>query len=278
MRIVITGATGFLGRALLRKLDISGVEVIGISRQSLPGFVQVSSYANAPGGDVLVHLAEISDRRLAEADGQAYERWALLALESLIGKGFEQIVYASSAALYGDQREGPSKVGDPICVVDTYTRLKYATERMVLENGGVVARLVNLYGPGMAEGNVLGTILKQIPLGGPIRVFDLSPIRDFLWIDDAAEALRMMILGKVSGIFNVGTAVGTSVLQLANIVLSVAGQKGRPTMSTNQTSRRSQLIVDIAQTIAELGWRPSTSLEDGLRTLVKTYQQIRRPI
>ncbi len=274
----MTGATGFLGRALLRKLDIFGVEVVGISRQSLPGFVQVSSYAEAPGGDVLVHLAEISDRRLAEANGQAYERAALVALESVIGKGFEQIVYASSAALYGDQNEGLSKVGDPLCVVDTYTRLKYATERVVLENDGVVARLVNLYGPGMADGNVLSTILKQIPLDGPIRLFDLSPIRDFLWIDDAANALLIMIFGKVSGIFNVGTGVGTSVLQLANIVLNVAEQKGRPIVSTNQASRHSQLIADISQTVAELGWRPSTSLEEGLKTLVKTYQQLRRPI
>lgn len=273
MRIVVTGASGFLGRALMRKLTCDGVEVVGVSRHGWPGFVHVTRYADTPVGDVLVHLAEASDRRWAEARGDYYEQASLKTLESLLGKGFDRVVYASSAVLYGDQSEALQRVGDPVHIVDTYTRLKYASEQAVLERKGVVARLVNLYGPCMAEGNVLSAMLKQVPLDGPVRVLDVTPVRDFLWVDDAAEALAIMSLGKTFGTFNVGTGLGTSILKLAHIVLDAAGQTGRTVESVYQGTRRSQLVVDIAQTTAEIGWRPSTSLPKGIETLVKMIKK-----
>lgn len=274
MRVVVTGASGFLGRALMRKLAHDGIDVVGVSRHSLqPEHVQVASYADAPDGDVLVHLAEASDRRWAEMNAQVYEQEALRTLESLLGKGFGRVVYASSAVLYGDQSEELRRVEDPVHIVDTYTRIKYASEQAVLRGKGVVARLVNLYGPGMAEGNVLSAILKQVPLEGPIRVLDVTPVRDFLWIEDAADVFAGMALGKASGIFNVGTGLGTSILELAHIVLSAAGQTGRTVESGYQGIRRSQLAVDIAQTAAAFGWRPTTALPKGIETLVHTIKK-----
>lgn len=269
MRIVITGASGFLGRTLMRKLALEGVDVVGVSRHRLPGLVQVASYADTPGGDVLVHLAEANDRSWVEANASHYEQTALATLDSLLGKGFDRVVYSSSAVLYGDQSEALRSVEESVHIVDTYTRLKYLSEQIVLSQKGIVARLVNLYGLSMSERNVLSAILKQIPLDGPIRLVDVTPIRDFLWIEDAAEALAIMSQGKVSGTFNVGTGQGTSILELAHIVLNAAGQTGRPLESGPHGAKRSHLVVDIAQTVAEFGWRPTTTLQKGIETLIK---------
>ncbi|MDH4188028.1 MAG: NAD(P)-dependent oxidoreductase [Nitrospira sp.] len=273
MRIVVTGASGFLGRALMRKLTRNGIEVIGVSRHRLPGLAQVASYADAPGGDVLVHLAEVSDRKWVETNGAYYAQAAYETLDSLLEKGFDRVVYSSSAVLYGDQCETLRRVEEPVHVVDIYTRLKYESELSVLRRKGVVARLVNIYGPSMSEKNVLSAILKQIPLDGPIRVLDVTPIRDFLWIEDAAEALAIMSLGKASGIFNVGTGLGTSILELAHIVLNAAEQTGRSVESGHQDTRHSHLVVDIAQTVAEFGWRPTTTLQNGIETLVNMIKE-----
>lgn len=273
MRIVVTGASGFLGRALMRKLARDGVEVVGVSRQSALGLVQVADYADTPAGDVLVHLAEASDRRWAEKRGALYEQAALRALESLLANRFDHVVYSSSAVLYGDQGEALRRVGDPVQIVDTYTRLKYASEQAVLERKGAVARLTNLYGAGMAEGNVLTAILQQVPFDGPIRVYDVTPIRDFLYIEDAAEALAIMSLEKANGTFNVGTGRGTSILELAHIVLNAAGQTGREVESVYQGTRFSRLVVDITQTSAEIDWRPRIALPKGIETLINVTRK-----
>lgn len=269
MKIVVTGASGFLGRALMQDLAHRGIDAIGVSRHPCHGCIQVESYTDAPGGDVLVHLAEASDRAYAQANSPLYEQRSLVTLDALQGKGFSRVVYASSAVLYGDQEPSLRKVGDPVYALDAYTRLKLASEKSVLARGGIVARLVNLYGPGMAEGNVLSTILSQIWQDGPVRVLDATPVRDFLWIVDAARALALMATGEASGVFNVGSGQGVSIRELANVVLDAAGQAGRPVESVRVGSRLSRLVVDIAPTKDVFGWYPAVTLVEGISTLVK---------
>ena len=269
MKIVVTGASGFLGRALMQDLAQRGIDAVGVSRHPCHGCIQIESYTDAPGGDVLVHLAEASDRAYAQANSPLYEQRSLATLDALQGKGFSRVVYASSAVLYGDQEQSLRKVGDPVHALDAYTRLKLASENAVLARDGIVARLVNLYGPGMAKGNVLSTILGQIWQDGPVRVLDATPVRDFLWIVDAARALALMATRETSGVFNVGSGQGVSIRELANVVLDAAGQAGRPVESVRVGSRLSRLVVDIAPTKDVFGWYPAVTLVEGISTLVK---------
>lgn len=269
MKFVVTGASGFLGRALMQAFAHRGIDAVGVSRRPCHGCIQVKTYTDAPNGDVLVHLAEASDRAYAQANSPLYEKHSLETLNALQSKGFSRVIYASSSVLYGDQERSLRKVSDPVYALDAYTRLKLASEQSVLARGGIVARLVNLYGPGMAEGNVLSTILGQIRNDGPIRVLDATPVRDFLWIDDAARALAIMATGEASGIFNVGSGQGVSIRELANVVLDAVGQTGRSVESIRVDNRISELVVDIAQTKDAFGWYPTVTLAEGISTLVK---------
>lgn len=246
-----------------------GLPALGVSRGRFSDTLQVERYEDTPGGDVLVHLAEASNRGYANTHAPSYEHQRLAILKSLQTKGFSRVIYASSAVLYGDQGQSPRKVGDPVFETDAYSRLKLASERVVLERNGVVARLANLYGPGMAEGNVISTIFRQLQNAGPVRVFDFTPVRDFLWVGDAARGLADMVSGEACGIFNVGSGEGVSIHELAAEVLSVAGQAGRQLESTHPENRFSRLVVDIAQTEAAFGWRPAVTLAEGIATLVK---------
>jgi nucleoside-diphosphate-sugar epimerase len=121
----------------------------------------------------------------------------------------------------------------------------------------------------MAEANVLGTILKQLHKEGPVQIFDATPVRDFLWIEDAARGLADMVAGQTAGIFNVGSGAGVSILELATEVLRATGQSGRPVESTHPGNRFSELVLDITQTGAVFGWRPAVTLVEGIATLVK---------
>src|SRR5688572_30891509 len=141
---------------VVRSLAVRDVQVVPVARRPLPHAVQVTDYTDAPDGDVLVHLAEEKDRAHAEERGEACVDAAQLVLRALLARSWRRVVYASSAVLYGDRDCTPRTTTDPVRATDVYSRMKLAGERAVLDaRGGAVARLANLYGPGMADNNVV---------------------------------------------------------------------------------------------------------------------------
>jgi|JI10StandDraft_1071094.scaffolds.fasta_scaffold483244_2 UDP-glucose 4-epimerase len=272
MQVAITGANGFLGRELSRQLLESGFDVSAYSRHAGPGLIQVEDYGREVRAEVIVHLAQTSDRSAANAAGDAYERQALATLRSLLASGPRRFVFASSAALYGDTATQPRRPGDPLHATDTYTRIKLTSEQMVLSAKGVesvVARLTNLYGAGMSATNVVSRILGQVPGEGPLQVLDDSPVRDFLEVGDAARALRAMVEGSGCGAFNVGSGVGTSIRGLALLAIEKAGQSGREVEAQCPPSRPSTLVLDPSDTSRTFGWQAETTLSQGLDRLIE---------
>jgi len=120
----------------------------------------------------------------------------------------------------------------------------------------------------MARHTVVSDIFDQIPGSGPVKVRDASPVRDFLSVTDAAAALRALAVSQLSGVFNVGSGVATSVRELAETALAVAGQGDRAVVATAPTGRRSYNVLDIAQTCLALAWRPERTLHDDLARLL----------
>jgi UDP-glucose 4-epimerase len=268
LTVVVTGASGFLGRRVTWSLRERDIDCVGVARRPAADTVTVASYEDTPRGDVLVHLAESADQRAAETGGPEYLAAAAATLSALLEKGFGRVVYASSAVVYGDRSSSPRGPGDPVVISDAYSRLKRDSELAVLGQEGVVVRLSNLYGPGMSSENVVSAVLRQIPGEGPVRVRDCTPIRDYVWIDDAADALATMALARPRGVYNVGTGCGTSVGQLAEAALDIAGESDRPILETSPSGRSSQLVLDVTLTTEAFGWRPRTALRDGLTILM----------
>jgi UDP-glucose 4-epimerase len=271
--VAVTGASGFLGRTVVEYLKQAGAEVVPVARRVVPGCHRVADYGETPPADVLVHLAEDSNRGRVNAAGTEYENAARVTLKKILAKPFHRVVYASSAALYGDESMEPHGIGDVVAVTDAYTRIKHHAEGLVAARKGVVVRLANLYGPGMNENNVVGTILRQIPGAGPLSVWDDKPIRDFLWIEDAAAAMAKMALGSLDGIYNLGSGISMSVHALAELALGLAGEKGRPIQTTKPIGRVSCLRLDISATTRDWGWNPLVDMRHGLEKIIKLGQK-----
>lgn len=268
--VVITGASGFVGRYLRARLVISGFNVIAVSRQPRLDMVQVDDYSQSPDGDLLIHLGEESDRAVVNRTGEAYLVASLRVVSALAARSYRRFVYISSGAVYGDASRQPSKPDDAVIANDIYNRAKLANEDVVLDAGGGVVRLSNLYGEGMAASNVLSDIIAQLPVSGPLVVRDAAPVRDYLHVHDAADALVRLSEKNYNGIVNVATGIGTSVRCLAEIALGAAGQVGREVVTTSSMPSPSTNVLDIKVTSSILDWRPRIGLVDGLTKLVRS--------
>ena len=277
LKIIITGASGFIGGHLIEHLSrIANTEIVPLTRRGISNLVQVSNYADAPDGDVLIHLAEDNNLESVANRGLTYEHEGLSTLRVLLAKKYGRIIYTSSSTLYGDKSVIPHGTEDDIFVNTPYTRIKSLSERAVLENpNGMVVRLANVYGPLMSTNNVMSQILKQIPQQGDLEVGDATPIRDFVWVRDVAEGISMLALmdfvetGK-SKMYNLGSGIGTSIGDLAFLTLELAGQPERRVMSKNRTRVMSSIILDCSETTNASGWTPRVSLRQGIASLLAT--------
>jgi len=268
--VVVTGASGFLGRAVGEALSRrEGIRVRPVSRRPLADATQVESYKQTPHGDVLIHLAEAADRNKVTALGPQYEAEAAATVAELVKRSYARVIYGSSAVLSGDASIEPHVPDDPVYVTDAYTRIKRHGELAVLESSsGVVARLSNVYGAGMSPGNVMTTIFRQIPGSGPLVVMDTTPVRDFLWVEDAAEGLaKLAVAGAARGIFNLSTGVGTSIGATARLALEIAGESSREVVSS-VPGPASAIVADYARTEQACGWRLRMRLREGIALLL----------
>lgn len=254
--ILITGASGFLGRALQVRLAGDGHGLVAASRRSMPGHLKVADYGDCPPSALTVHLAEEPDRAKVNAQGAAYMDACSSSLRRLLART-PWLVYVSSGSVYGDGSDQPLGEDAPVVGADTYAQAKLYNEKLVLQSGGTVLRLSNLFGKGMSSTNVLSDISSQLQGCGPLKVRDEHPVRDFLHADEAAQAISLCLQLGVRGVLNLGSGVGLSVRQVAQLALRVVDQPDRPIESTRPAGRRSTNILDISLARQRLGWQPS---------------------
>lgn len=262
--IVIIGASGFIGKSLMMQLQKNNFSVKGFSRKNVKGLTTVASYADMPvfDGAILVHLAQnpnISD---------SFNNEDIDLCRMLLNRNWRHIIYASSAMVYGDLKDNFHNPEESVVAFNDYSRVKLTCEEMISKVGGTSLRFANLYGPGMNINTVLSDILRQIPGTGPLELLDISPIRDFLWIEDAIRCLISACKIMPGTILNVGSGVGISVGKLANLALALANQSSRPVVAKASYSRISCLMLDIVKTKSLLNWSPEIDISEGLLYLL----------
>lgn len=270
--VFVTGASGFLGAAVIRALKrTSGLRPIAVTR-GVPvsaDSITVARYGDLdlPRGADLIHLAETATIGTVDADPEHLLTDAWDTLSTLLRKSSGHVVYASSAAVYSDQGAGPNKEGAAVNARSPYTELKIRHESAVTSAGGCALRLANLIGPGMHANTVIGDIIACLERPGPIRVRDLSPVRDFVSVLDAANAFALAIEHRYAGILNIGSGRSVSVATLARCLGVVAGAHDRPLEETSPRSRRSSLELDIAEARRRIGWLPLVGLNEALQEI-----------
>jgi len=271
VKVIVTGASGFVGHRVVKELLRRGVKTCAVARHPVefPDSLVVDNYFDTPSGDVLIHLADNPNRAQVNEIGSAYLSGVGALANSLVSKGYQRIVYASSAVVYGDKDKRRHKPIDPVLATDVYSQSKLECEMLFNKNNGVIARISNLYGVGMSTENVVSKIIQQVRCAGEVKVWNDKPIRDFLWVDDAVNALVEMALGKVKGIYNVASGRSVSIGELIDAALLSSGVDKQYTRTlTKSTDAYSAIFLDISDTFDSFGWAPKMKLEDGIKRLL----------
>lgn len=264
MRILITGAAGFLGSHLSDRFLSHGHEVIGMDNfvtgnpqnlAHLAGHPQfsfirhdVSNFIFVPGKlDAVLHFASPASPNSDSPFGYLnlpIQTMKAGALGTHNGLGVARansarFLLASTSEIYGDPLEHPQKEEywgnvDPIGPRSVYDEAKRFAEALTMayhRAHGIdtrIVRIFNTYGPRMDidDGRVVPNFLKQALLGKPLTVYgDGSQTRSFTYVNDLIEGIERLLLSDFTEPVNIGNPVETSILEFAKIINEMTGNK-----------------------------------------------------
>jgi nucleoside-diphosphate-sugar epimerase len=265
MRVLVTGASGFVGRALADELRHDGraYDVRALERRdgdlADEGTAEQAIAETEP--DVVVHSA-------ARIGIARCEEEPLLALRSnVLATAFvtqaaarhgARLAYVSTADVYE-----PSNFYALTKLWGEQAAQQYATQGLVL------LRLANPYGPGSR--GALATMLRQAASGEPIPAFR-GEARSWLWIGDATRAIRLVLESGEEGVFNVASdAPPVPLPETARLACELAGASPELVEELDPPPGRVAPRVEVER-LRALGWRPDVGLEEGLRLTLESFQ------
>lgn len=330
MKILVTGAAGFIGAALSQRLLERGDEVIGIDNlndyydvrlkearlarlQAQPGFTFLKlSLEDRAGIETLfrehrpqrvVNLAAQAGVRYSIDNPMAYIDANLVGfahiLEGCRHHGVEHLVYASSSSVYGANTRMPFSVHDNVDhPVSLYAATKKANELMAhtyshlfgLPTTGL--RFFTVYGPWGRPDMALFKFTKAILAGQPIDVFNYGKHRrDFTYIDDIVEGvIRTLdhVAQPNSGwngdspdpgtskapyrLYNIGSNRPVDLLRYIQVLEDCLGRKAEMNLLPMQPGDVPDTYADVDALVQDVGYRPSTPVEEGVQRFVTWYR------
>jgi GDP-4-dehydro-6-deoxy-D-mannose reductase len=281
--ILVTGATGFIGRALVEGLRAQGRAVIALG--SADGDIREPSTLTKwleRDVDAVVHLA-----------GRSFvpDSWSIpaefidvnvsgtaRALEFCRARRARMVFV--SGYLYGVPESLPISENARVSPNNPYALSKHIGENLCAfytqyrEVPVSVIRPFNVYGPGQPEQFLIPKILRQLATGKDIEVMDLNPRRDWVFVGDVADSI-IAALGAVRrgyNVYNVGSGTSYSVAEVIQVAQKVARTKA--VVRSAQAVRPNEIqdvVADVGKAARELRWHPRVDLEEGIS---KTFSSI----
>ena len=301
MKIIVTGGAGFIGSHLVEALSRKGHQVMILDdfstglRKFIPPQAQAARVSThdykklepifksfCP--EAVFHLAAQIDIRSTFEDRKRYATDSMNILRLSQICGVKNLVFSSSAAVYGANEKLPWQEKHDIRPSSAYGHSKANFEiPLSSQHRGdkikvVALRYANVYGPRqgvMGEGGVVAIFCKRLLAGAPLNIFGSGrQTRDFVFVDDVVAANLSALKSKNKiAVYNVSTNKETSVNSLAKTLLSVSGCRGKVKHSKMilKEVRRSALSNRLIR--KELGWSPRVGLPEGLKITWEWFKE-----
>jgi nucleoside-diphosphate-sugar epimerase len=306
-RIVVLGASGFLGSHLCDELIARGDEVIGIDDLSSSTGVNLKALESEPRftflkGDIAegIPVRGTVDAVLNFASPASPPRYLETPIQTLRtgSKGTDnalqfalennaRFIMASTSEVYGDPTISPqvetywgnvNSIGERSC----YDEAKRYAEALCMAywreyqaNIGIV-RIFNTYGPRLdpTDGRVVSNFVCQALQGQNLTVYgDGSQTRSFCYVDDEIRGILALLDSNEMGPINIGNPVEFTMLELAELVLELTGSQSQLVYETLPADDPMQRCPDITLARQLLKWEPTVDLREGLRNTIDWFQK-----
>ncbi|MGB7267047.1 MAG: UDP-glucuronic acid decarboxylase family protein [Terracidiphilus sp.] len=305
MRVLVTGAAGFLGSHLTDRLLSEGHSVIGVDNVSTGALENLAHLASEPRfrfeeRDICASFdpgpVDFVFNMASPASPPEYLRLGIetlrvgsvgventLAIAERYGAGYLQ---ASTSECYGDPLEHPQKESywgnvNPVGPRSVYDESKRFAEAMVVayhRSRGVnthLVRIFNTYGPRLhpGDGRVISNFMMQALRGEPLTIYgDGSQTRSFCYVDDLIEGIVRLSRSEEHFPVNIGNPVEFTILECAKAVLEVTGSKSKLVYVDLPVDDPMRRRPDISKARALLGWEPRVALKEGLEKSLEFFR------
>jgi UDP-glucose 4-epimerase len=291
MRAVVTGGAGFIGSHVVDALAARGDEVHvlddlskGLRRNvAAAATLHVADIRGADAvfdsarPDVVLHLAAQADVRVSverpDHDAEVNVLGTLRVLEAARRHGAQVVFASTGGAIYGEC-DGPAAESAPRRPLAPYGTSKLcgeeylATWNRLYGTAHVSLRFGNVFGPRQephGEAGVVAIFMGILRDGGTARIYgDGRQTRDYVYVGDVVRAV-VAAIGRDGAVYNVGTGVETSVLELYDAIQEAAGVRRAAEHAEPRAGELQRSVLDTSLAARELAWAPEHSLADGLR-------------
>ena len=305
-RLLVAGAAGFIGSNFVRHLRRTrpDVEITVLDKLTYAGNLANLAELDGQPGYRFVH-GDICDEKLvdslaAETDAivnfaaethvdrslmdpfafvETDVRGTAVLCEAARKHGHQVFLLISTDEVYGDVREGRSTETDPLKPRSPYSASKAGGEHIAqayAESFGLpllVTRGSNNYGPHQYPEKLIPVLITNAIDDRPLPLYnDGSAVRDYVFVEDHCRAIDQVLHeAPVGNVYNVGTGVETSGLQVADAVLAIMGKpKSLIEFVADRPGHDYRYALDISR-ITALGWEPQVELGEGLERTVRWY-------
>ncbi len=290
MRAIVTGGAGFIGSNLVDALLARGDEVHVLDdlskgrRENVPAGAELhvadirapDEVFDAVRPEAVLHLAAQADVRVSverpDHDADVNVLGTVRILEAA-RRHDAKVVFASSGGAGYGECDGPAPETAPLRPLAPYGASKVcgeeylATYNRLYGTGHVSLRLANVYGPRQephGEAGVVAIFMGLLHEGRTPQIYgDGRQTRDYVYVGDVARSM-LLALDRAGGVYNVGTGIETSVLELYAAVQAAAGVTREAAFAPARLGELQRSVLDVSLAARELGWQPQTSLAGGL--------------
>jgi UDP-glucuronate decarboxylase len=308
MKILLTGAAGFLGSHISKKLIDGDHHVIGLDDLSTGSIKNIEQLINHPKYSFIEHDVRIPYHAQVDAilnfacpaSPVNYQKDPVRTIETnflgminllhIANETGAIIIQASTSEIYGDPTQSPQKESywgnvNPIGIRSCYDEGKRAAETLCFDYRRQcnldtrVIRIFNTYGPNMAvgDGRVVSNFIVQALRNEPINIYgDGKQTRSFCYVSDLVEGIYKLLQLKDNPDtpINLGNPNEFTILELAKVVIDITKSKSEIVNNPLPQDDPKQRCPDISLAKSTLNWKPTIELREGIEKTAAYFKQI----